>query len=278
MPTEACQQIIQCSKIGKTSCRNSQCVRSLQCPVSCRPLQILSFLLRKCCVGGLQDCRGDFLSQSTPLLWPHTNSSAQAYCTVSAQSLLWGGTQHSSDLSLEGLHIWKLVPMQMRLDGREGPKITGHQIWAVGRLGQQIKVLLTIKGKSRHRDVDGGIIHVEHEVLVSVPIEAFPPMDGSLVADAFFEPLKDTNPVVCVDGFTPWQELQMHNAGCVEEQNCHGLVHTSIPQSLLRMHCPFGHYYTELALVSGSKAENQDSSVVMTFSMRYLLVWNCSRF
>ena len=69
------------------------------------------------------------------------------------------------------------------------------------------------------------------------PVKSTMAHDGPLASDGLFETFDHTDPVVCVDGLSPGEKLKVHDAGCVEEQDCHGLPDWPVVQSFLRA-CP----------------------------------------
>ncbi len=57
-----------------------------------------------------------------------------------------------------------------------------------------------------------GIVHVQHKVVVSLPIKATSPEDWLLVPDAVFESEEDEHPVLSSHSLSLQQELHVNRA------------------------------------------------------------------
>lgn len=146
--------------------------------------------------------------------------------------VLWCSPQECSDLSLQSFNIGESATVQLGFKMRKSPKVAWGQVWTIGWVGQEVNVILSIKGQGGHGNVDRRIVHVQYEILVCVAIEASFPHDWTFVADAFLQSFDNRNPIVTVNGLPPWQKFQVHHPSCVKKKEW-PLSYTQLSSSVL---------------------------------------------
>ncbi len=113
--------------------------------------------------------------------------------------LLGCGSEYLADLLLHIIDCPVLCAFHLFLQGRAGPKVTWGQIGAIGRMGQQVEILFTIKSQGINGGVFQGIIHMKQKIMVCLPIESMLPHHWSLAPDTVLQSEEDCDPKLICD-------------------------------------------------------------------------------